>query len=116
MVDRADSSAAAMMTSAVYLTLRNNGDVADTLVSAATDAAQAVEIHESRMEDGVMRMRQRDNVEIPAGESVVLAPGGLHVMLIGLTQELTEGDEFDVTLTLTRSGQRSMTVVVRRPE
>ena len=112
---QADSSSA-KMTSAVYLTLRNDGATADTLLAAYTDVARDVEIHETRMEEGVMRMRQMQHVAIPAGESISMKPGGLHIMLIGLTRELAIGDAFDVTLEMAQSGKRSIEVVVRQPE
>lgn len=54
-------------------------------------------LHESKMEDGMMRMRHVHMLEIPPGERKVFAPGGLHVMLMGLKNGLTQGDEFEVT-------------------
>jgi copper(I)-binding protein len=112
----ADSAAAPLSTSAVYLTLRNAGRRADTLISARTDVANAVEIHESSMDEGVMRMRQAQHVVIPADGSVELKPGGLHIMLIGLTRDLAVDDQFGVTLELAQSGERSVDVVVIQPE
>jgi copper(I)-binding protein len=111
---RADSAAAAVTTSAVYFTLRNAGGRSDTLRAASTDVANAIEIHESRVDDGVMRMRQLQSVEVPAGESVTFRPGGLHVMLIGLTRDLAVGDAFTLTLDLSQSGERSIRVTVRQ--
>lgn len=109
-----DSAAAAVTTSAVYFTLRNDGGRSDTLTAASTDVARAVEIHESRMENGVMRMRQVQSVEVPAGQSVTFRPGGLHVMLIGLTRELAVGDSFALTLDLSQSGEISIQVAARQ--
>lgn len=111
---QADSSTAALTTSAVYFTLRNTGGRSDTLTAASSDVAGTVEIHESRMEDDVMRMRQLQSIEIPAGESVTFKPGGLHVMLIGLTRQLAVGDAFALTLDLSESGERSIQVTVRQ--
>ena len=113
----ADSAdAAPVRTSAVYLTLRNAGERPDTLFGATTDVARAVEIHESRMEGDVMRMRQVQSVEIPPDGSVVLRPGGLHIMLIGVARELAVGDQFGLTLQLAQSGERTVVVEVRQPE
>ncbi|MDX1741129.1 MAG: copper chaperone PCu(A)C [Rhodothermales bacterium] len=112
----ADSTAAPVSTSAVYLTLTNAGGIADTLIGANTDVANAVEIHKSLMEDGVMRMRQVQSVEIPAGGSAELKPGGLHIMLIGLRRDLAVGDQFGVILQLAQGGDRPVDVVVRQPE
>ena len=74
-----------MVTSAVFMKLVNKGRQADRLVSAQTDVAKTVEIHETRMEDEVMKMvHLPDGLEIPAQGEVVLKPGSYHVMLIGL--------------------------------
>lgn len=86
-------------TSAVYLVLENRGRADDRLAAAATDAAARVEIHESRVEDGVMRMRPVESVLIAAGGRAALEPGGLHIMLLGVTRSLVVGDTIGVTLT-----------------
>ncbi|MFX5085066.1 copper chaperone PCu(A)C, partial [Acinetobacter baumannii] len=71
------------------MTLRNRGAVPDRLVGAETPAARSVEIHEQRMEDGVMRMRPLPGgVPLPPGETVTLGPGGTHLMLVGPTRAL----------------------------
>lgn len=83
-----------------YLTIRNTGSAADTLVSVATPVAGSGEIHDMTMTDGVMRMRRlAEGVEIPAGGSVELKPGGMHLMFVDLKQPLTEGGRVPVTLT-----------------
>lgn len=82
-----------------YLTIRNTGSALDTLVSVETPAAKRAEIHEMTMTDGVMRMRRLDGgVEIPAGGSVALKPGGTHLMLLDLTGPLVEGQTLTVKL------------------
>lgn len=76
-------------TGAAYLTIQNNGSEADRLVSAKSDAAQIVEIHEAKVDNGVMSMKElADGLEIPAGESVSFAPSDLHLMLINLNHSL----------------------------
>ncbi|MGQ9887113.1 MAG: copper chaperone PCu(A)C [Aggregatilineales bacterium] len=86
--------------SAAYMTIENRGNHPIRLSSAATDAARTVEIHETQMDGGVMRMRQMENgLEIAAGETAELAPGGYHVMLIDLPRDLLPGEAFVLALT-----------------
>lgn len=99
-------------TTAVYLVLRNRGGEGDRLVGARTEVAGTVELHLSAIEDGVMRMRQVDAIEVPARGEARLEPGGYHLMLIGLTHALKEGDRFDLTLEFERSETRVVEVVV----
>ena len=89
----------------VYLTIENSGDSADRLLSATSSVAEVVELHNVNMVDGVMQMRQvEDGVEIPADETKVFEPGGLHIMLIGLNRPLELGDSFDVELKFENAG------------
>jgi copper(I)-binding protein len=97
--------------SAVYLILRNGGEETDRLTGAETPAAAAVQIHESRVVDDVMRMQRVDGLDIPSGETVELKPGGVHLMLLGLTRSLIEGEEIDITLHFVLSSD----LVVRVP-
>ena len=83
---------------AVYFLLQNHAAGSDELTGVSSDAAQAVEMHESKMEADVMQMRQVTSVPIEGKGSIQFAPGGYHVMLIGLNQELKAGDEIQVTL------------------
>lgn len=93
---------------AVYLTLRNDGDGADRLVSASSDVAGSVEIHESTMADGTMSMQQVDGVDIPAGGEAMLDTGGFHIMLIDVQEDLAEGDTFGLTLSFETSGDQTV--------
>ncbi|MFH1762810.1 MAG: copper chaperone PCu(A)C [Gemmatimonadota bacterium] len=99
--------------SAVYLTLRNDGGEPDRLTGGETTAATSVQIHESRMVDDVMRMQRVDGLDIRPGEPVELKPGGVHIMLLGLTRSLVEGEEIDLTLHLLRSDDLVVSVPVR---
>lgn len=88
---------------AAYLTLHGLGDRADTLLAVQTPLAEAVEIHESTTDaQGVTRMRPIDQVVVPAGDSVVFEPGGLHLMLIGLRHRLAVRDSVDLMLLFSR--------------
>lgn len=77
---------------------------AATLVAAASPLAERVEMHRTTLEDGVMKMRPLPAIELPAGKTVSLAPGGLHLMLIGLARPLKPGEKVPLALTLERAG------------
>jgi len=95
-----DSMADMGMVTGAFGTLTNNGDTDDALVAAACDIAGMVQIHETVDNgDGGGTMQPVDEIAIPAGETVKLEPGGYHVMLMGLTQELKAGDTITITLT-----------------
>ncbi|HXF68924.1 MAG TPA: copper chaperone PCu(A)C [Thermoflexus sp.] len=100
-------------TSAVYFVVVNNGDQPDALIGAASDAAEQAELHETVMEGDVAKMRPVPRVEIPAKGRVEFRPRGLHVMLIGLKQDLKVGDTFTVTLRFEKSGEIRISVPVR---
>ena len=81
---------------AVYFVIRSSEE--DELVGASSDVAEAVEIHESAMSGDVMEMHHSPSVPLGAGEQVTFEPGGLHIMLVRLKQELKVGDDLEVTL------------------
>lgn len=88
-----------------FLVVTNNGDTADRLVAASSPISETMQIHSMEMKDGVMVMRAlRAGLEIPPGETVTLAPGGFHIMFIGLKQSPKEGDTVPVTLTFANAG------------
>ena len=84
-----------------------------TLVSAASPVAKIVEVHEMKMDAGVMKMQAVDRLALPAGKAVELKPGGYHVMLMDLTQTLKEGDTVPVTLTFEDKAGKKQTVEVK---
>jgi copper(I)-binding protein len=102
-------------TAAAYLTLRNADDKSARLVAASTPVARRVEIHESSQVDGMWRMRKLDSLAIPAGGSVTLAPGGVHLMLLGLTRPVREGDSLTITLELDNGESLPVTIEVGAP-
>jgi len=102
--------------SAIYFVIDNRQGQADTLLSAASEAAQMVELHISKMgDDGTMTMEHQENVPVPAGEKLEFKPGGLHVMLMGLTGDLKPGDKITVTLTFEKAGSMEVEAAVREP-
>lgn len=83
-----------------YLTIKNSGSAADTLVSVETPVSDKGEIHDMTMTDGVMRMRRlAEGLEIPAGGSAELKPGGMHLMFIDLKKQLVAGETVPLKLT-----------------
>jgi copper(I)-binding protein len=77
---------------------------ADRLVSGSTPLAERFELHMMSMKGDVMEMRQLDAIELPAGQTVRLEPGGLHVMFIGLKTPLKSGSKVPVTLKFEKAG------------
>ncbi len=99
--------------SAVYFIISNATDTDDTLLSAGTDVASAAEVHMS-MADGndVMSMQMQEAVPVPAQQEVIFKAGGLHVMLIGLTQDLKAGDTITLILNFKEAGSVMVEVPV----
>lgn len=103
--------------SAVYLELHNHTADADELLGASADVAEAVEVHLSSINaDGVMQMAKQDSVPLAPDAEVTFAPGGLHVMLIGLTRDLKAGDQFTLTLHFKTHADIVLTVTVQEME
>jgi len=88
-----------------YLIIENTGPEPDRLVGGSTEAAARVEIHESTLTDGIMRMReQADGVVVPPGGKIEFKPSGLHLMLVDLKAPLKQGDKIKATLVFERAG------------
>jgi periplasmic copper chaperone A len=102
--------------SAVFMSLENRSGEDQAVVSAESAVSEIVELHTHVEEDGMMRMRRIEKIEVPAGETVTLRPGGLHVMLIGLKQGLEPGDVVDLTLLLEDGTRTAVQAPVRRIE
>jgi periplasmic copper chaperone A len=99
---------------AAFLEIQANPGLEDKLVSAASGIAATVELHDHVREGAVMRMRKVDGIPIPAGKSVTLKPGGLHIMLIDLKEPLVEGGTIELTLTFEKSGAVGVKVPVQK--
>jgi len=100
--------------SAVYFDIVS--ETQDILVRASSDVADGVELHLSKMVDGVMKMEpQSKGVALPAGEVVKFEPGGFHVMLINLQDELIPDNTFPLTLEFLNSEPVTIDVPVKQP-
>lgn len=103
----------ATATSAAYMTIRNLGRSADYLTQVFTDVANRAEIHQTVMSGDITQMQPISHLEIPAQSTVQLAPGGYHIMLIGLNHTLNPGDKVRLTLMFEKSGEIEVTATVR---
>ena len=99
---------------AAYMAITNTGDADDRLIAAVTEVSTVVELHTHSMDaQGVMRMREVEGgIPIPAGETVTLQPGGLHVMLMGLETRLTDGETDPLTLEFEQAGRIEVLVSI----
>ncbi|MFC7332888.1 copper chaperone PCu(A)C [Rhodocista pekingensis] len=111
----ARATASSAKAGAAYLTIVNGG-ADDRLTAAASPVAETVELHTHIMDGSVARMRKVEGgIEIPGDAELVLEPGGLHVMLMGLKQPLKPGESFPLTLTFEKAGTVGLTAQVRAP-
>jgi len=101
---------------AAYLHIVNTGSEPDRLLGAASPTARMVHLHETRIEEGVARMGMVGELLIAPGERVELAPGGLHLMVMGLEQPLAEGDTLALRLQFERAGELDVDVPVLAPD
>lgn len=101
---------------AAYFLIQNRSDGADELTGATSDVAQTLELHESKMEGDVMQMHHAMSVPIEGNTSLEFAPGGWHVMLIGLNRDLNVGDEIQITLKFRDHEDITVTVPVQEQE
>jgi periplasmic copper chaperone A len=102
-------------TSAVYLTIQNSGSQADRLVSASSEVAQSIEIHQSQVQNNVASMQKLDTLDLPAKSTIQFQPGGYHLMLIGVNRSLNPGDKIPVTLQFEKSAPILVEAEVRVP-
>lgn len=101
--------------SAVYFTLGNAGNVADTLVGVASAVAERTEMHISTQHGGTMRMSQVTSLPVPADDSVSFRPLGAHVMLMNLRRPLAPGDTLSVALSFQSGRTVEVKASVRQP-
>lgn len=97
-----------------YLSITNTGSADDRLIDARSPAGAEVQIHTSEEKDGVMSMRRlTDGLLVPAGQTVALAPGGHHLMIMGLTAPLVAGEHVEITLQFEKAGEITLPFDIR---
>ena len=100
--------------SASFMEITNGSSTDHALVGGSSPAAEVLELHTHTMEGGMMRMRQIEKIDLPAGQSVKLQPGGLHVMLIGLKQNLVPDENVPITLKYEDGSEVTIEAPVRK--
>lgn len=106
----ARASITASRPAAAYMTIESS--TGDRLIGISTPVAESVVIHAVREEDGINRMVHLPALDLPAGEPVTLAPGGMHAMLMGLDAKLVEGESFPMTLRFEKALELTIEVPV----
>jgi copper(I)-binding protein len=102
--------------SAVYMVIDNPTAQDDVLLSATSDVAEAVELHMSKMDDqGVIMMQRQEKILIAQGTEVKLEPGGLHIMLINLQQDLADDGVMQLVLIFENAGEMTLEVPIKSP-
>jgi periplasmic copper chaperone A len=97
-----------------YVLLRNTDEAVIRLIGARSEAFGAIEVHESFERDGMMRMRRRQAIEVPAGGETRLQPGGLHLMLFRAQQPLPGGSVVEIVLEFDDGSELAVPFEVRR--
>jgi copper(I)-binding protein len=102
-------------TSATFMQLKNNQEQEDTLIGAASDICEIVELHTHIKEGDIMRMRPlKGGIKLAANHTVSLKPGGLHIMLMGLKRPLLEGEHISLKLHFQKAGIISLRTPIRK--
>ncbi len=101
--------------SAAYFSIENSGTSDDRLIDARGEISKKIELHTHIRDGDVMRMRRlKSGVAVPAGKSVAFAPGGHHVMLIGVNSPLKEGNTIALTLEFEKAGTIAVDIPIKR--
>lgn len=100
---------------AAYMLIKNTSSQADKLVKAEFAPAKKVELMDTKMQDGKMSMFTIPSIDIPAGGQAELKTGGLHVMLMMLTEPLKEGNKATIKLTFEKAGEITVEAPVKNP-
>lgn len=99
--------------SAAFMTVHNEDMSDHKIVRASSPVAKSVELHTHSHENGMMKMRQIPEINIPAGDDAYLKPGGLHVMLIGLQETLSPAKPVSITLTFEDGSEKKLSLPVK---
>jgi len=104
------------MNSAVYFVIVNDGGEMDTLVGVASEVAASAQVHETRIDNDIAQMVPISHVDIPAYGRIEFKPLGYHMMLVGLTQDLKEGESIKITFFFKKSGTITLDVPIRQEQ
>lgn len=104
------------MATALYFTIENTGETADTLFQVDSDLAEKVEIHETYSEGDMMGMRKTEMIVIESGKSFDLKPGAHHIMLMKLKRDINDGDEGEFVLHFRQAGKMNITAEAKKPK
>jgi len=108
----ARATPAGAKTGAAYMTVTNKGQSTERLLGATTPVADKVQIYRATEEDGIARMRELGAIEIAPAEKLILKPGDIHMMMIGLKEPLKEGQTFPLTLEFENAGKIDVLVSI----
>lgn len=97
-----------------FLTISNSGET-DALIAFKSDICEKPELHTHINDNGMMRMRPVERIDVPANGSVELKPGGLHLMFVDLKERLQEGEQLDVILVFEKAGEVPLKIPVKGP-
>lgn len=97
---------------AAYINIENRSDTEERLLGAASPAAGSVSVHETVEEDGIAKMRPLPSLSVARGATLEMKPGGIHLMLTGLSAPLREGEQIAVTLQFEDAGSVTVPVEV----
>ena len=111
----AKETTATARSSAGYFTITNNGDASDSLIGVEADFPRVM-MHNTEVQDGVASMRHMDAVILEPGQTVTFEPGGFHVMFMGLSEPMTEGEEIPATLIFENAGRLDIVFNVEKIE
>jgi copper(I)-binding protein len=96
-----------------YVTLADGSGQGDTLTGIDVVKGGKAMLHETNFDSDVMRMRRKDTIDLPPGGKIEMSPGGLHIMITGLTQPVKAGDTFPLKLHFARQGDMVVNFLVR---
>ena len=103
-----------MPTMAAYMHITNTGSAPVTIKSASSNVSNSVELHEVRIDDELMQMRELTELVIDTGQSIELKPGGIHLMLVGVEQSLKQGDQVEINFELSDSQNVKIILPVKK--
>ena len=102
-----------MHAGAVYVSITNASEQDDVLMKVESDIAADIMLHTTLIENDIAKMRHLEKIEIPAGDTVGMEPGGMHIMLMGLQKALVKGESFPITFVFEKAGRVTVDVGIK---